>query len=478
MKGSRRIVAISALAALLITAFGGLGLAEQGSAKVETKVSAKFKDMGEYSWGLGDVVRLMVSGVFKGRSETEFAPGAAITRQEMAVAAVRLMGQEAAAQALTEAQVEALLSQVADAGAIAAWAKGSVALLVQLGAVEANQPFRPTDEATRLDVAVLLVKILGFEAEAQAKMNAQLTFTDGGEIPTHLVGYVAAALDHGLIKGYTDGQFKPERAVKRVEMAVMMGRADRQTDSAKGDEVKGTVSAVDQAAGSITLTVNGQSLSYSLTADAAVFVNHAESSLAEVAVGMKAELKLNAEGKALFVEAEAVGQSDPHKQEFIGTITGLTAGTGGSLNLVEIDGTVYPLSATALIKLKGDLLTFADLMVGETVEVHLLSGTIVRLGLERESSGDDDSSDDSSHGIKVIEGELLVIFPEIGPGGEMKITVSYTREGEAKVENFIIRPSTEILLNGSAATALDLLVSDAVRLTVDGKIVTRLEITR
>lgn len=469
----RRMTAVATLTALLFTAAGGAALATKGGSETgRTKVSERFGDMDEHKWGLGDVVRLMVKGVFKGRSESEFAPGAPITRQEMAVAAVRLMGREAEAKALTEAEVNALLEQIADQEQIATWARVSVALLVDLEAIDANDPFRPAAEATRLDVAVLLVKALGYTAEAEAKMAAELTFKDAGEIPADLAGYVAAAVDHGLIKGYDNGAFLPDRAVKRVEMAVMMGRADRQIDRHQEDEVKGSVTAVSAAQNSLTLLVGEESRTFTLAAEAAVFVDHAEADLADITADMKAELKLNADGEAVFVEAEAREEADRVKREFRGAITGLIAADGEALAVVEIDGEAYSLSQQALIRLKGTAITFADLALEDRVEVQLVAGLITRINVEGERSSNGSAEDSSQSPAKTVEGKITLILElQVGPLGVAKLMVSSESEGELHHDRFLLLSTTEIRLNGEAAAWADLETGDAVILTiVEGKV--------
>lgn len=484
----RRITAVLTLTALLFTAAGGAALAKKGEGdSSKAKVSEKFEDMEAYNWGLGDVVRLMVSGVFKGRSETEFAPGAAITRQEMAVAAVRLMGREAEAKALTEAEIEVLLSQIDDAAQIAAWARASVALLIDLEAIDGNGPFRPAEEATRLDVAVLLVRALGYTAEAEAKMDAQLDFADADQIPAELAGYVAVAVDHGLIKGYENATFRPERAVKRVEMAVMMGRADRQMERSRENEVKGTVTAVSSADGTITLQVGELPRTIEVAPEAAVFVGGAESQLADIAAGMRAEIKLNADGLGIYVEAESTEREDRVRLELRGVITGLIEADGEALAVVEVDGEPYALAATAVIRWKGQTLSFTDLQMDDQVEIHVVSGVITRIGVERENSADDseDSSDDGSgqsgRGSKsrTVEGTIsLITGLQVGPLGETRIMVAIGAEGEIRYDRFLLLSGTEILLDGEAAAITDLQVGDTVILTiVEGK-VQKVEATR
>jgi len=438
---------------------GGYALAKQGSddAKGKSKVSEKFEDMSEYNWGLGDVVRLSVKGVFQGRSESQFAPGAAITRQEMAVAAVRLAGREAEAKGMAQADLTARLAGLTDREAIADWAKPSVALLIKLGAMEPKGAFQPTQEATRLDVAVLLVKLLGYEAEAQAKMSATLGFTDSQQIPASLVGYVAAAVDHGIITGYDNGSFRPERAVKRVEMAVMMGRADRQMERSRADEFKGTLQAV--TANSLTILVGERSHTFQLAAEGAVFLNNSQAALADLKAGMKIEVKLNAGGEALYVEAESRQQA---KQEFRGQITGLTPAAGAALAVVTIDGKAYTLSPVAVIRLKGDAVGFADLQVGDRVEASLVAGLLVRLNLERESRS-------AQPGTPGAPGKVELVGT-VSAVGATSLTL-----GE---NTYTLAPQVEVYLKGNLVALSEVRVGDLVEIKVEGGLVTRIKLER
>ena len=64
----------------------------------------------------------------------------------------------------------------------------------------------------------LLVKALKLDAEAKAKINTKLTFTDADEIPAGSVGYVAVALEKGLIKGFENNTFRPNAPVTRAQL--------------------------------------------------------------------------------------------------------------------------------------------------------------------------------------------------------------------------------------------------------------------
>jgi len=82
--------------------------------------------------------------------------------------------------------------------------------------------FRPNFDVTRLDFAVALVRGAGLEAEAQDRAGESLGFVDQGKVPFSLRGYVAVALDRGLIDivrvdGFT--KFDPKGDVPRVAAA-------------------------------------------------------------------------------------------------------------------------------------------------------------------------------------------------------------------------------------------------------------------
>lgn len=55
--------------------------------------------------------------------------------------------------------------------------------------------------------------------------DAPLPFTDKENIPQWAIAGVAGALERGIVKGYDDGRFHGERSITRAEIAVMLSRA-------------------------------------------------------------------------------------------------------------------------------------------------------------------------------------------------------------------------------------------------------------
>ncbi|MBA2503768.1 MAG: peptidase S8, partial [Pyrinomonadaceae bacterium] len=71
--------------------------------------------------------------------------------------------------------------------------------------------FNPAGNASRLDLAVALVRSLGLDAEAKAKAGSNVTVTyngqtlvlaDNAEIPLALRGYVQIALDKRILQAF------------------------------------------------------------------------------------------------------------------------------------------------------------------------------------------------------------------------------------------------------------------------------------
>ena len=81
--------------------------------------------------------------------------------------------------------------------------------------------FRPDDFATRLEAAVALVRAAGLQAQAEATTSLPPSVKDAQTIPTALRGYVAVALEKGLLTA-EDGQFQAQSAITRAQLAHSM----------------------------------------------------------------------------------------------------------------------------------------------------------------------------------------------------------------------------------------------------------------
>ena len=105
----------------------------------------------------------------------------------------------------------------------AIWYYSSVETALSHGALERTDSFRPTDPITREEMAIMLVRALGYDQLAQAGYEINLPFSD----VTENLGYIALAWQIGMIEGYTiDGQlvFSPHDSASRDQAAAMLIR--------------------------------------------------------------------------------------------------------------------------------------------------------------------------------------------------------------------------------------------------------------
>lgn len=87
--------------------------------------------------------------------------------------------------------------------------------------------YRPDQAAVREDMAVALVKALGYDKES-ADISILDKFADKNQISGNLRTYVALAVKYGLMQGYTENGsscFKPQGNLTRAEAAALLYRA-------------------------------------------------------------------------------------------------------------------------------------------------------------------------------------------------------------------------------------------------------------
>ncbi len=93
----------------------------------------------------------------------------------------------------------------------------SVVIGFQRGLIPAfpDNTFRPKQPITRADLAVLMVRALGLEAEALRKANEALQVSDVRDIPAEVRGHVALAIERRLVPPLADNAFRPTRTATR-----------------------------------------------------------------------------------------------------------------------------------------------------------------------------------------------------------------------------------------------------------------------
>ncbi|AOY76622.1 S-layer homology domain-containing protein [Clostridium formicaceticum] len=125
--------------------------------------------------------------------------------------------------------------QFTDVGQFYIWAKDGIEALAEQGIIKGigENKFAPEKQLTRAEFAVILVKALDLDVSEEFKGS----FVDVFRNDWH-AAYVEAAAKYGLIKGYPDGSFGPNKEVNRQEMTVMVIQAMGLKEEAKVREGK------------------------------------------------------------------------------------------------------------------------------------------------------------------------------------------------------------------------------------------------
>ncbi len=104
------------------------------------------------------------------------------------------------------------------------WAETAIKQAVGSGMVTGypDGTFKPNRTVTRAEFTVMLINTLKPQGSGAA---ASSVFTDGAEIGEWAKNAVAQAVQAGFIKGYVDGTFRPNEAITRAEMAMIVANA-------------------------------------------------------------------------------------------------------------------------------------------------------------------------------------------------------------------------------------------------------------
>jgi hypothetical protein len=88
--------------------------------------------------------------------------------------------------------------------------------------VAAGDEFSPDATVDRLTATVALVRAAGLRQQAETGSYA-LTYLDAGSIPNSMRGYVAVAVQNGLIKS-SNNFFNPQGTFTRLDLAHAMAQ--------------------------------------------------------------------------------------------------------------------------------------------------------------------------------------------------------------------------------------------------------------
>jgi hypothetical protein len=194
-------------------------------ATAPARYTGGFFDVPSSYWAYNAIKWMSDNKIVEGAGEGKFLPNRAVARDEYAKMMVLTLKLK-----LTNPQSESFLDIK----------KGSWQFMF----VETAKPymtgfrttsgdyFHPSDAAVREDMAVALVKALGFENETP-NLGLLLQFSDAAAISPNLRKYVAIAVDHKLMEGYDQNGkrvFGAKGGLDRASAATILYNAFRENE--------------------------------------------------------------------------------------------------------------------------------------------------------------------------------------------------------------------------------------------------------
>ncbi len=110
------------------------------------------------------------------------------------------------------------------------WAYESIINLAASGIIsgDENGAINPDNGVTREEIAKMMISARNFEIAE----NTELNVSDPESVAPWATGYVAAAIQKGILKGFEDGSIRGNAVVTRAEMATIIVRSlNASTDS-------------------------------------------------------------------------------------------------------------------------------------------------------------------------------------------------------------------------------------------------------
>ncbi|OMD65195.1 hypothetical protein BSK48_23760 [Paenibacillus odorifer] len=172
-------------------------------------VKPSLTDTGSH-WAAAAIEKAVAGGFVSGYPDNTFRPNQKVNRVEFITMLARAL----------QLPDSGSTSSFKDSAKIPAWAKSFVAQAVALQIISGydDGTFRPTQELTRTELAVMVVRALGITVDPKAT----LTFNDAKDVPAWAVPYIAAAAEAGIVNGIGQNRFAPNQVASRAEAVTII----------------------------------------------------------------------------------------------------------------------------------------------------------------------------------------------------------------------------------------------------------------
>lgn len=170
-----------------------------------------FTDVPKTAWCRADVEYVWQHGIMKGVSATKFGPDTKMTRAMFVTVLYRMEG----SPSVEGMQIPAFT----DIGA--KWCYDAIIWAYNAGVTlgKTATTFAPNDSITRAEIVTMVYRYSG-----SPTVSGVPNFTDAASVGAWARDAIIWATSVGVVNGYTDGSFGPNKTALRSEMAAMLHR--------------------------------------------------------------------------------------------------------------------------------------------------------------------------------------------------------------------------------------------------------------
>jgi hypothetical protein len=177
--------------------------------------SDNFSDVNQH-WATRSIKEMAAVGLFKGYPDGTFKPNQELTQAEAMALVMRIYEEDSTVPSTED---EATLNEDSALADVPEWAREVAGKASKKGIIKLNR-FHSGVQASRAQTAVMIAKALGLEPVQTSNMP----FKDGLMISQEDIGYILALYKEGIMTGSPNGNFNPNSAITRAEMASMLQR--------------------------------------------------------------------------------------------------------------------------------------------------------------------------------------------------------------------------------------------------------------
>lgn len=192
-----------------------------------------FKDVtGQVKWSDPFILALYGKGIIKGKAAGKFAPDDTMSRAEFVALLLKAAGIDEELERGKDKDEHEDARMFPDVRR-SHWAYSYIRRALEIGLItkeEYPDGFEPDEPITRMEMAVIAVRAMGLQNEAERRAGDELPFSDAHKVEWRYRGYVSVAVEAGVLSGTDEGRIDPGGLVTRRQAAVVVWRVLSSSD--------------------------------------------------------------------------------------------------------------------------------------------------------------------------------------------------------------------------------------------------------